>query len=71
MPPAAVVGTRSGLLGMFSQHPSTSFQSRPSGAPAPTRAGFSLAAAAERNLTAGAPVLPGATFGLGVAPMTL
>lgn len=56
---------------MSSQHPSTSSQNRPSGAPAPTRAGLSLAAAAGRNLTADAPALPGEMPGPGAAPMTL
>lgn len=71
MTPAAVAGTRSGPLGTSSQHPSTSSQSRPSGAPALTRAELSPAAAAERNLTEDAPALPGEMLGPGAAPMTL
>lgn len=56
---------------MSSQHPSTSSQNRPSGAPVPTRAGLSLAAAAERSLTADAPAPPGESLGPAAAPMTL
>lgn len=56
---------------MSSQHPSTSSQNRPAGAPAPARAGLSLAAAAERSPPAGAPAPPGEHLGPAAAPMTL
>lgn len=56
---------------MSSRHPSTSSRNRPSGAPSRLRAGLSLAAAAERNLPAGAPGLPGERPGPAGAPTTL